>query len=165
MSVIELCNPAMWQRVSGQVRVALSRSARARTSSLATLDFLEARQETQLMMGVLLLNSGTCFLMRGGHTFPMISHRSSIPAILRLELVMVPDGLLCVWMDDCILSGPSYRKTVGVHVEFSPKITPLTPWLDALHTPMKSVHAITSLRHRIGVRVESLRSVRMCSMD
>ena len=73
-------------------------------SSSATLDFLDARQVTQLTVGVLLLNCAMCFSLRGGHTFSMTSHRSRSPVILRLELVMMLNGFSCVWKDGFIFA-------------------------------------------------------------
>ena len=137
----------------------LSRSARSWRSSPATVDCLDARQETQLTVGVLLLKSATCFSFRGGHTFSMTSHNMRISAISRSELVMVPDGFSLVWRDALISFSHWYKKNMGGHDEFSPNTTSPTPWPDTSYTPVKSRHAGTSSQHWVGVRVDSLRRV------
>jgi hypothetical protein len=59
------------------------------------------------------------------------------------------------------MSGGHLRqKTVGLHSDNLPIMTPPTPWLDASTTPTKLGQPATSLRQQVGHFVDSLRIVR-----
>jgi hypothetical protein len=83
--------------------------------------FWEVRCETQATIGMLSLNSATCFSAKTPYTPSITSHSSNMPTISRSELVMLPVG----FPNDIISfqKPPShfYRNTVGMHSESSPR--------------------------------------------
>jgi hypothetical protein len=151
MSVIKFSLPAMWRGVIGRVLVSFSLRARAWMRCAETRDPREARRRTHPTVGELSLNRATRFSRRLPQTDSITSHRNSKPAISKSDLV------ICSSLYSCLTAvGHSHRKTVGVHAAFSPKMTPPTPCDEASHTPIKSGHPPTSLRHLVGESEDSL---------
>ncbi len=134
-----------------------NRSARAWIRCSATKDRLEARRVTHPMVGKLSLNSVRRFSRRGPHTSSIASHSMRSPANSRSEFVMVPLGFLRDTTLVLIVFGHCHWKTIGVHADSSPKITPPTPWLDASTIPTKSGNPHISSQQLVGSFVDSRR--------
>ncbi len=144
--------------MSGQACWIFNPSARAWIRCSATKDHLEARRVTHPMVGELSLNSVTRFSRRGPHTSSIASHSMRSPANSRSEFMMVPFGFSRdTTLVQRIFSGHCHRKTVGVHADSSPKITPPMPWLDASTILTKSGHPHISSRQLVGLFVDSHR--------
>ncbi len=155
ISVIKFWLPAMCSVVIGQTFCKLKCSARMRMSCSAMRLDRQAMRSTQLTVGLLSLNSATCFSVRVPQTCSIMSHRMTSPASSRSELVNDPFGLLSK-ITLAVMSGGHWSlKTVGGHSASSPMITPPMPWLDASTTPTKSGQPATSLQHRVRGLVDS----------
>ena len=115
---------------------------------------------TQLTVGLLSLNSAMRFSVRGPHTCSIMSHNSTRPASSRSEFVIFPFGFASDVILAVMSGGHCSLNTVGRHSDSSPMMTPPTPWLEASTTPIKSGHPATSLRQRVGRRVDSRKTVR-----
>ncbi len=149
----------MWSIVIGQIFCKLKRSARTGMSCFATRLERDAMRCTQLMVGLLLLKWATRFLVSRPQTCSITNHRIVSPASSKSKLVTLPVGFDLEITSSDISGGHLRQKTVGEHSDNSPIITPLTPWLDASSTPMKSGHPATSSRQRVGCFVDSLNIV------
>ncbi len=119
-----------------------------------------AIRSTQLTVGLLLLNKTMRFSARGPHTCSIMSHSSTRPASSRSEFVIVPFGLASDFTLAVMSGGHCNLNTVRRHSDSSPMMTPPTPWLDALTTPIKSGQPATSSRQHVGRLVDSRKIVR-----
>ncbi len=161
ISEMALRFPSMCRVMRRQDLLAFMQSASAWTKCSAITDLQDASLVTHdATVGELSLKRGTRFSCRESQTPSITSHRRSIPAISRSELVMLPVGFANDFMSALISGGHSQRNTVGTHVESSPTTTPPTPWLEASTMPTKSGHPETSSLHRVGSFVDSRNSVR-----
>ncbi len=119
---------------------------------------------TQITVGILLLNSTTCFSLRSPQTCSITSQRMTSPASSRSELVIIPFVLATNTMSAVMPGGHWMRNTVGGHSDSSPNITPPTPWLNASTTPTKLGYPAINLQHHVGRVVDSHRIVRQFNM-
>ena len=94
MSVIALCFPLICCGVRGQHRCFFSRRARAATRFAATIECLDDRHVTQLIVGVLSLNRAMFRSSKFPITSSIVRKTRSNPAISKSEFVMVPFGFL-----------------------------------------------------------------------
>ena len=140
ISEMALHFPSICRVVRGQVLLAFMRSASAWTKCSAITDLRDASLVTHATVDELSLKRATHFSCTESQTPSITSHRRSIPAISRSELVMLPVGFANNFMSALISGGHSQRNTVGTHVESSPTTTPPTPWLEASTMPTKSGH-------------------------
>ena len=136
MSVIVFSLPFMCCGVSGQQRILFRQSASAATKFAATMECRDDSRVTQLMVGVLSLNSAMFFSFKSHVISSMTKNTKSSPAISRLEFVIISFGLLSDFMFSVISLGHCSRTTVGGHSLFSPTITrPPNPKDDASQIP------------------------------
>jgi hypothetical protein len=156
MSVIWFWSPAMWSVVIRQIRCKLNRNVRTRMSCSATRLEQHAMHCTQLTVGLLSLKRTTRFSLSGPHTCSIMSHKMTSPANSRSKFVIFPFGFESEITSADMSGGHLRQKTVGLHLNNLPIMTPPTPWLDASTTPTKSGQPATSLRQRVGCFVDSL---------
>jgi hypothetical protein len=110
----------------------------------------------QLTVGLLSLKMATRFSLSKPHTCSIMSHKMTSPANSRSEFVIFPFGFESEVTSANMSGGHLRQKTVGLHLDNLPIMTPPTPWLDALTTPAKSGQPATSLQQRVGCFVDSL---------
>ena len=149
-SAISFLFPSMCDVTSGHAFFVFNRSAIVCTNCSATMDCFDASLFIQLIDGVLSPNNAIVFSVRSPPTPSITNHAITIPAISRSEFVILPPGFSAVFTSRVISIGHCHLKTVGTHLEFSPKTTPPTPWLDASTIPTKSGHLLVSSLHRVG---------------
>jgi hypothetical protein len=123
--------------------------------------FCKAILSTQLAVGELLLNSAICLCAMSGAMALMQSHRNSSNTISRLELLIVPFGLLKEMRSWEMSDGHLKWKTVDGSADNSPTTTPPMPWLKASTIPMKSGQPETKSLHSVGRWIEAHSMVQM----
>jgi hypothetical protein len=141
--------------VIGQICCKLHHNARTRMSCSATRLERHAMCCTQLIEGLLSLKRATCFSLSGPHTCS-ISHKMTSPANSGSKFVIFPFGFESKIKSANMSGGHLRQKTVCLHSDNSPIMTPPTPWLDAWTTPTKSGQPATSSRQQVGCFVDSL---------
>jgi hypothetical protein len=140
----------MWSVVIGQIRCKLNHNARTCMSCSATRLEQLAMRCTQLTVGLLSLKRATRFSLSWPHTCSIMSHKMMNPANSRSKFVIFTFGFESEITSANMSGGHSRQKTVGLHLDNLPIMTPSTPWLDASTTPTKSGQPATSLRQWVG---------------
>ena len=129
-SAIRLLSPAMDTEINGDASLAWMRMARARVSRPAICEREELSLLVQLTVGVLSHHAATCTCLRSTRC-SSTKYCTSIAAISRSELVMVPPGFAnetTLWR---MSSGHSRRHTMGPNCSVPDSHTPPAPSVDA----------------------------------